>query len=587
MNDLRTLADVMPNCVNKYGERNYIGTKIAGQYRWITYAEFDIKMRKLRSAMHKMGISKGDSVAIIANNCVHFSLAAYATYGLAAVFVPMYEVQKIDDWEYILNESETKLLFVSSSEIKKQIESLKISTVKHILVIKPTEGEESVDEIIAKEEDLLEAQDVKPDDIADILYTSGTTGLPKGVMLTHANIVIDGQQTRARFHIDKYDRTLSILPWAHAFGKIVELFIFPAIGAAVALAESNRTIAQNIQEINPTVVLAVPKIFNRIYDIVHAKLEDKTLAKALFMRTEQLADKGRNTKLSAIDKLQLTVLNRVVGKKIRAAFGDSLRFCISGGVSLSNEVAYFFKTFDIKIYEGYGMTETAPIITVNYPDNTRIGSVGKPLSGVKINIEPDPENPTSKLGEIIVRGPIVMKKYHNAPEATAEVFTKDGGLRTGDMGYLDDAGYLWITGRVKEQYKLENGKYIVPSALELKITASDKIDSAVIFGSTKPYNIALIIPSETLIENFKKKHKLTNASNEDLAEHPKLREIIGAELQEASRDFRGYEKPQKFALIFDEFSIENGLLSPALKIKRRQVEERYAETIAKLYEKTH
>lgn len=585
MKDLRTLADVIPNSAKKYGERDYIGTKVAGKYRWITYGEFDIRMRKLRSAIHKMGIGRGDSVAIIANNSVQFALAAYATYGLAAVFVPMYEVQKIDDWNFILRESNAKMLFVSNASIKKQIEDLKLPNLKHILVIEPTAGEKSVDDIIDAEEDLLEAQDVQPEDIADILYTSGTTGMPKGVILTHNNLIVDGRNTLSRFRIDKTDRTLALLPWAHAFGKTVELIIFPSIGVAIGLAESNRTIAQNILEVNPTIILAVPKIFNRIYDVVHAKLEDKALAKALFMRTEQLADKGRNTELSALDKIQFAILNRVVGNKIRAVFGTSIRFIVSGGVSLSNEVAFFFKTFGIEIFEGYGMTETSPIIAVNYHDNTRIGSVGKLVPDVNVRIATDPENPNSKQGEIIVSGPTVTKGYHNAPQANAEAFTEDGELRTGDMGYLDDDGYLWITGRVKEQYKLENGKYIVPSALELKITSSAKIETAVIFGASKPYNIALIIPSPELLENFKAEYKLANASHDEIANHPKLREIIASELQIASRDFRGYERPQKFAIILDEFSIENGLLTPALKIKRRQVEELYADTIAELYKK--
>lgn len=587
MKNLRTLADIMPNSAKQYAERDYIGTKLAGKYYWISYGQFDIKMRKLRSAMHKMGIGKGDCVAIIANNSVHFALAAYASYGLAAIFVPMYEVQKTEDWDFILRESKAKMLFVANLDIKNQILKLDLPELKHIIVIEKTASEKSIDEIIDSEEELLEAQEVQPQDIADILYTSGTTGFPKGVVLTHANIITDARITLSRFDIDHTDRSLALLPWAHALGKTVEMVLFPAVGMAVALVESNRSIAQNILEINPTFILAVPKIFNRIYDVVHAKLEGKTIAKALLTRTEQLANKGQNTKLSALDKAQLAVLKHVIGKKIRAVFGNSMRIIISGGVSLSSEVALFFNVFGVNIYEGYGMTETSPVISVNYPEHTRIGSVGRLLPGVKARIERDVQNSNSKQGEIIISGDIVMKGYHNAPDANAEVFTEKGELRTGDMGYLDDEGYLWITGRVKEQYKLENGKYVVPSVLELKITSSAKIEAAVVFGDSKPYNIVLIVPSPELVESIKSEYKLSHASNEDVANHPKLREIIKDELQAATRDFRGYERPHKFAIILDEFSIENGMLSPALKVKRRQVEERYASTIAELYKNVH
>ena len=584
--DFHNLNDMIENSIKKYGERPFIGTKVAGTYTWLTYGEFDIKMRKLRSVLAHHGIGKGDVVAIIGNNSASFALAVYASYGLGAIMVPMYEVQKIEDWEYILKNSGAKLLFAGSDAIKSQIEGLHIDSLKTIFVIRPNDPKDpnSVDQLIAAETELMDSVEVVEEDIADYIYTSGTTGLPKGAIITHQNILQNVLKIQEVFPIGPTDRTLAFLPWAHEFGKTVELHIFPSVGAAIGLVESNRTIAQNLLEVNPTVLNSVPKIFNKIYDRIHEKTADHPIARILFERTENLAKKARKERLSVVDKIQQKVLDRVVGAKVRAAFGNSLRFCISGGAALSEEIANFFNDFGVTIYEGYGMTETSPIIAVNSPrDGRKIGSVGHPLRGVEVRIEVDPDEENSKQGEVIVGGPCIMRSYLNLPEATAEVLTDAHELRTGDMGYLDEDGYLWLTGRVKEQYKLENGKYVVPSALESRITISTIIECCVIFGANKPYNISIIQPTAEFIQKFRTDNGLENASNEELEKNEKLRACIQEELKKMCEEFRGYEKPRKFFITLDEFTIQNGMLSPALKIKRREVEKKYGERIKALY----
>ena len=587
--DFKTLSGLIRRSIHLYGERPFFGVKREGTYEWMTYSEFGIRMRKMRSLLKSCGLKKGDRVALIANNSIEFALTAYASYGLGCVIVPMYEVQKVQDWEHIFSDSQPRLAVVSNDTIREKVEGLHSPGLEHLFVIRPTDASaESLASLIDKAElmDDTDDEDVSEDDLCDIIYTSGTTGRPHGVELTHRNVVQNVIKTANVFNISCKDRILSFLPWAHAFGKTVDFHIFPSVGAAVGLVENNRTISQNLLEVNPTILCAVPKIFNKIYDTAHFKASSQTVKRLMFAQTEVISDRAKHGGLSLFGKLQHKVLDRLVASKVREAFGNSLRFCISGGASLSKEVATFFDNFGVQIYEGCGMTEHAPIIAVNIENNVKIGSVGLPLPGVHVSIESDNEmldKSNDKCGEIVVESDCVMKCYHNDPTGTASAIDEKGRLHTGDMGYIDEDGFLYITGRVKEQYKLENGKYVVPTALEEKINNSTFIDLSVVFGSGKPYNIVLIRPSDDYIEKFKKENHLENASQSEIENHPKLREVISNELRTACEDFRGYERPQKFAIILEPFTIQSGLLTPALKIKRREVEKRFAELIASLY----
>lgn len=583
-----TLAELMSNSVKRYGERPFFGVKRNGAYEWMTYSEFGVIVRKLRTLLKQQGLSKGDRLAVIANNSVEFAASAYAAYGLGGVLVPMYEVQKLQDWEFIFGDSKPVLAVVANDSIREKVEGIGCESLKHIFVIHPEKerASEALMSLIEGVQEMTEVGDVSPEDVSDIIYTSGTTGRPRGVVLTHRSVCENTKITGARFPISCEDRTLAFLPWAHAFGKTVDLHVFPAVGAAVGLAESSRTIAQNLREVNPTILISVPKIFNKIYDTIHLKIEGKKLPSMMFRQAEELAARANSGKLSLFGKAGNAVLDRLVGAKVRAAFGDSLRFCISGGASLSSEVASFFNNFGVLVFEGYGMTEHSPVVAVNNAFMSKIGSVGRPLDGVKVEILHDNEaldKSDERCGEIVLSGVSVMKEYLNAPEATAEVLDEQGRLHTGDMGYVDEDNVIWITGRVKEQYKLENGKYVVPTALEEKINTVPNISISVIFGSGKPYNVALLVPSPEFVEKFRAVNHLEKLSDAELASNEMFRKALSKDLQAACADFRGYEKPQKFAVILDEFTIQNGLLSPALKIRRREIEKRYADIIADLY----
>ena len=582
MTEFKTLAGLIDVSAEKYSNRPLFGTKVNGKWNWITYREFHEKVERLRAGLRDMGMQQGDIVAVISNNSVPFALVVYAAYGLGASIVPMYEVQKQQDWEFIIRDSKARFLFTGNDRIKAQIEAAGIETLEHIVSFRPETAEaESIDKLIAAHPEGMKALDVDENSVADILYTSGTTGMPKGVELTHHNIVQNAIHTFAGFDASCTDRSLSFLPWAHAFGKTVELHIFPYFGASVAIAESPRAIQSNLKETHPTILVGVPKVFNKFYDTIHQIGQTNPVARKLFEVTDNISIKAHANKLSPLDRLGQKVLNRVMGPRIRDAFGGELRFCISGGAALAPEIIEFFDSFGITIFEGYGMTETSPIIAVNKHGRVKFGSVGRVLDCNVVRIDPVEESADGRSGEVVVGGHCVMKQYHNAPELTQEALTDDHSLRTGDLGYLDADGYLYLTGRVKEQYKLENGKYVVPGALEEKLNTSQAIEHAVIFGAGRPYNVALIRPTDTFAAQFRKDNDL--AESVDLSANAQFRELIQAEIQKLAKDFRGYEKPAKFAVVMDEFTIQNGILTPALKLKRREVEKRYKEIIEGLY----
>ncbi len=584
-----TLSELIDNTIRRYGNRPAFGTKQKGRYEWITYSEFGRRLGKFRALLKKHGITKGDRIAIIANNSVEFALSIYAAYGLGAIVVPMYEVQKVQDWEYIISDAKPRIVIVGSESIREKIEDLHAEGIEHIFTIR-TEDENNpnrLDHLIEAEPEPIAADtSVSEDDLADIIYTSGTTGRPRGVELTHKNFVADTKATLIQFDVSCMDRTLSFLPWAHAFGKLVELHIMLGVGFAIGIAESHRTITENLKEINPTVMTAVPKIFNSIYDKVHLSVEDKPIQKFFIHSMELIGEKRLHQRTNLGERVQFFLLNKIIGSKVRKVFGSSLRFIISGGASLSPEIATFFESCGIIVCEGYGMTEHSPIVSVNTFENHRLGSVGKPLPGVKVEIEQSEDTQDEndeRRGEIVITSDCVMHGYHHAPEATAEAIDDRGRLHTGDMGYLDDDGYLWITGRVKEQYKLENGKYVVPTALEEKINNLLIISHAVIFGAGKPYNVALIRPADDFLSDFKAKHHLESIPNSDLENNVELKATISEALKPIYESFRGYERPQKFAIVLDDFTIENGLMTPALKLKRREIEKRFAKRLAGMY----
>ncbi len=585
------LVDLLAKSSARHKDANLFGTKTDGVWQWTTYGEFARQVDAMRGGLAKVGIGQGDTVAIIAGNRVEWAVAAYATYGLGARFCPMYEHQLDEDRRYIVEDSGAKVVLVSTYAIYETIKSwpAEIENLEHVFSMAlPAEDEASFAGLIELgKKHPTPTVAIDPSWVCGFIYTSGTTGKPKGVLLSHNNIVSNINGVSRYFPIDARDVSLCFLPWAHSFGQTCELHFLITRGAAMAMAESVEKLIENFSEIKPTVLLAVPRIFNRIYDGLQKRMaEEGGLKKTLFdtamanaEKREVLAAEGRS---SGWCDFKHKVLDKLVFSKVRDRFGGRLRFALSGGAALSPEVAQFIDRLGIFVCEGYGLTETSPITAANRPGARKIGSVGQPIPDVQVIIDKTHTGPDAPDGEVVVKGPNVMIGYHGLPEATAEVLTEDGHFHTGDLGRLDEDGYLYITGRIKEQYKLQNGKYVVPGPLEDMLHISGYIAQAFIDGTNQPFNGALIVPDRAAIEKWAAKEGLSG-DYESILAHDKTRALIEAEIDAHSDDFRGYERVRRFALIPEEFSVDNGLLTPKMSVKRRVVTQRYAEEIASLY----
>ena len=506
-----SLVEVFNASVETYGDRALFGVKREGQWQWMTYAEWGDRVRRLRTALQSLGVEAGDRVAIIANNSPEWAMGAYACYGLGAAYVAMYESQLDKDWKHILHDCGAKVLFVAGADIAERVHGFRdaLPELKEVIVISGTSkgGEHAFADLLKNEpSDLV---DPGPDAIADFIYTSGTTGNPKGVRLTHRNLAYNVSAIHAVFPMEPDDRTLCFLPWAHSFGQTVELHGMISMGASLALAEAVDKIVANLAEVRPTLFVSVPRVFNRIYDGLHARMnEEGGLKKKLFdaaldtaERRKQLAAEGKS---SWWLDLKFKILDKLVFSKVRERFGGRLKYAFSGGAAISREVAEFIDNLGIQVYEGYGLSETSPIATMNYPGARKIGSVGKPIPGVDIEIDiAATEDPTQ--GEVVIYGHNIMEGYHNLDEANAEVLVEKGGkrgFRSGDMGFIDDEGFLFITGRVKEQYKLLNGKYVVPTPLEEKIKLSPFISNVMVHGMNREFNVGVVIPDYEVLKGW-------------------------------------------------------------------------------------
>jgi len=592
-----SLVDMQEKSCAAHAERPLFGTKVNGEYAWLTYKEFAEQVDKFRGALAKLGVKRGQKVAVISNNRVEWAVGAYATYGLGAHYVPMYEAQLPKDWTYILNDSSTVVLLAATKAVYEQVKDFpsQIETLEHVICF---EGDAS--ETYSFAYHLAIGADnptpsVQPsgDEVAGLIYTSGTTGEPKGVVLSHGNFVSNVNAVHDIFPMSADDVSCSFLPWAHSFGQTVELHVLLSMGASLGIAESVQTLLSDIGAVRPTILFAVPRIFNRIYDGVQKKMEaEGGVKRFLFERGLNVAKQRRELaaqgQKSAWVEWQYNKLNNLVFSKIRDRFGGRLRYAFSGGAALSKEVGTFVDDIGIEVYEGYGLTETSPIATANTPEHRRIGTIGKPIPGVEIHICDEEQNvlPPDTDGEIVVIGPNVMQGYHNRPEDTDEViFDLDGkrAFRTGDMGRTTEDGFVMITGRFKEQYKLENGKYVVPSPLEELLKLSGFINQAFVYGDNKRNNICLVVPDFDALIGWAKEQGIADTSPASLVENPKAIAKIGDELMRYSTEFKPYERPVKWALLTDEFTTENDMLTPKMSVKRRNVIETYRDVIDGLY----
>jgi long-chain acyl-CoA synthetase len=562
-----------------------------GRWEAVSSQEFLRRVAGLAYAFVELGVKPGDRVGLFAPNCPEWHTADFAISGSGAVTVPVYFNESPDRTCYILNHAGAKVLFISGTAqlekfltIRDQLKDLQQVIVANVGDSLPADflGYETLiattgpAEIAAYR---LRVAQVLPTQLASLIYTSGTTGEPKGVMLTHNNFSSNVTDTVEFTLNPKQDLAVSFLPLAHVYGRMLD-YVYLFQGCPVAYVEVVENVAQALLEVHPTILAAVPRFFEKIYARLMEQGSRATGAKRKIfnfsIKTAREAAGWRCGEKSASlrVKLKWAIADKLVYSKIRAGTGGKLRIVMSGGAPLSKEMAEFFWAIGIPIYQGYGLTETSPVLTSNYPQN-RVGSSGRPIANVQIRIADD--------GEILATGPCVMQGYYKAPEATRDVLSEDGWLKTGDIGYLDQDNYLFITDRKKDLLKTAGGKFVAPQPIENALKTSPYILNAMVVGDQRKFVVALIVPNLTTVSAKLAEEGLKFSSHAELAAHPRAYALIENEVSRLTTHLAQYENIKRFALLPDDFTFDSGSLTFTMKLKRRVVEKQFNDLIAQLY----
>ncbi len=578
----RHLPQILSESAQKYPNKPLFGTRKAEGWKWTTYSEFASLVAAARSGIKARGVEPGERVAVISNNRLEWAVAAHATYSLGAVYVPMYQAQLDRDWQHILADCGAKLCFVADATIAKRIENLRaeLPALQHVISF------DAGFEALLAEGRAAPVPAVTPseEDCAMFIYTSGTTGNPKGVRLSHFNLAsnVAGVLDVAPLVVDEV--SVAFLPWAHVFGGCLEINALMAHGDAIAICDNTDKLIEYLGEVKPTVLFAVPRIWNRIYDGVNKQIAARPpVLQKLFhngMRLKSAQKAGQS--IGLLDRVVLTLADKVLFAKIRGRFGGRLRFAFSGAAALATEVAEFIDNLGIIVLEGYGLTETSGAATANEIHARRKGSVGRIVPGFELKLDRAAAGANEGEGEIIVYGTGVMQGYHNAPEETERALTSDRGLRTGDLGRIDNDGFLYITGRVKELYKLSNGKYVAPVPIEEKLQLSPFVAQAFVYGSDRTHNTAVLVVDLPALEKWADENGVDKQKDKLLAD-AKTRALFRREIDAHTREIKGYEAIREFILDADQFTTDNDMLTPTFKLKRRNVTQKYQAQLDGLY----
>lgn len=588
----RTLVELFERLPADHNRPDALNYKREGRWLQLSTDEFLLRARRIAAGLYALGVRPGDRVALLSDSRVEWTLTDAGCIFVGAVDVPIYPTLAAPQVNYILRDSGARVLIASSSAKVNQLRDAirSVPSVERVIVF---EGETSDEMTLADLEErgklLLQSDGATidriahantPDDLATIIYTSGTTGEPKGVMLTQSNLVSNVIDCAGHLSFGEADTVLSVLPLSHIFERTA-MYMYMHHGMAVYFAESLETIGPNLREVRPTILVGVPRIFEKILARVKERSAEKgkvnvaLLAWSLTIAKEYAKFTVSNQPVPPYLALKHKFADKLIYSKLREAMGGRIRLLISGGAALAEEIGYIYLGAGLPIVQGYGLTETAPVITAGRLEDNRIGTVGKPIRNVEVRIAAD--------GEIECRGPNVMRGYYNKPSETAAVFTEDGWFRTGDIGTIDEDGYLRITDRKKELFKTSGGKYIAPQVIEQLIKGSRFVNQVVLIGNERKFPAALIVPDWEMVESYAELKGIEFKSHAELCTNPRIIDLFERQVANLTPDLAQYERVKKVALLENELTIEGGELTPTMKVKRRVIDEKYRDVIDRIY----
>lgn len=596
-----TLNQLFFDAVERYDRPDALQLKLDGEYRPLSHADVLRRVRHVAAGLARFGLSPGERVAILSENRPEWAIADFACLTARLTDVSIYPTLPAAQVEYILRDSGATLAFASTAEQVAKIESVRerLPALQHVVSFDELEGNAAVctlsrleqsgaaeerDEESAAARHRASALQARPDDTATLIYTSGTTGEPKGVMLSHNNIFSNVAAARQIIEFRGDDVALSFLPLSHIFERMAGHYLMFATGTSIAYAESIESVPRNMLEVRPTIMVSVPRLYEKMYArVLENAASGGRVKRSIFSWARATGERWADATLAGRSPgrslgLRYSVAQRLVFSKLRERTGGRLRYFVSGGAPLAPEINRFFYSAGLTILEGYGLTETSPVITVNTPRALRIGTVGTPVAGVSVAVAED--------GEILARGPNVMAGYFNRPADTAAAIDSDGWFHTGDIGELD-GGFLRITDRKKDLIVTAGGKNIAPQPIENRIKQNRYVSQAVLIGDRRPFPIALVAPNFDQLERWARENNLRWSDHAELVQLPAVQQKMESEVLNPLTDLARYETPKRVILLPADLSLERGELTPTLKVRRSIVARHYRDAIDDLYAAAH
>jgi long-chain acyl-CoA synthetase len=584
METYTTIPQMIQNVVNNYSNSSALNFKQRGVWAKLSTEKFSETIRRLALGINALGVTEGDGFAIIAAPSPQWLMIDIAIMVNKAISVPMFANVSSTHFEFQKKDSNIKYIFIEDEELLDDSIKECLRTFTKVISCSSRRKMQNVmsyddllqlgDELSAKKPNLYAQmrKTIKHDDIATIIYTSGSTGMPKGVEITHENLISQVKGTSELFPLSpSKDKILTCLPLAHVFERMV-IYYYISTGTPIYFADDIKKVGDLMREIQPTIITLVPRLLEKVYAKMHAKIDDQTGIKKKIMA---MAFERAITNVPGPNTIVDKFFDKLIYCKLREALGGNLNYAISGGSALSNSMENFFKNIGLNIYQGYGLTETSPVLAANFPGNVRYRSVGQIWPDVHVKIAED--------HEILAQGPNIMKGYHDNQEATDATINEQGWLHTGDLGHLDEDCYLFITGRKKEIFKTSNGKYVSPVPIEQSLCVSELIDMAVIIGENRKFVSCLLFPDFENLDAIREHHGYSDMTNSDFLKSSEVRDEIKAVVESINGQLSHWERIQKFKFIKQPISIETGELTPTMKIRRHVINEKFGHIINGFY----